>query len=279
MRSLAIAKGATHPAIGERKRRWPLAAAHHLLLAHGQSVPALRQHVADGHVGIALNLFPVHFASSSDHDRLAAERLDGILNRTFLDPLIGRGYPTIVPYDRSVLEAFVREGDLNQIAVPLDFLGVNYYFRRVVRSNAIPEAENAPQTIGLRNETTQMGWEVYPEGLFEVFGRLGAEYPFSAYYITENGAAYPDSVNGEGRVQAHERVSYLRRHLAQVARIVDAGIPLRGYFVWSLLDNFEWSYGLQKRFGLIYVDFETGKRFPKASFDWYKDTIAQHTVH
>jgi len=179
---------------------------------------------------------------------------------------------------RFALESFVRAGDLEQIAAPIDFLGVNYYTRHVARSDAVPDGENAPRTVRPSDEATDMGWEVYPEGLFEVFDRLGAEYPFSAYYITENGAAYPDSVDSEGRVQDHERVSYLRRHLQQVARIVNDGIPLRGYFVWSLIDNFEWSYGLQKRFGLTYVDFETGKRVPKASFNWYKDTITQHTV-
>jgi len=263
---------------GHRNEEEALAATHHLLLAHGRSVPILRELATDGRIGIALNLCPVHTASSSDHDRLAAERVDGILNRTFLDPLSGRGYPTEVPYDRSVLDPFVREGDLKQIAAPLDFLGVNYYSRRVVRNEAIPEAENAPRTIELRNEQTQMQWEVYPEGLFELFSRLHQQYDFPSFFVTENGAAYADRIDTDGRVYDPDRVSYLRHHLEQTLRILQAGIPLRGYFAWSLLDNFEWSYGLQKRFGLIYVDFETGKRIPKASFDWYKDTIAQRAA-
>ena len=264
---------------GHRSEREALAATHHLLLAHGRSVPILREHVPDSSIGITLVLGVARAASDSEQDRKAAATFDAALNRTYLDPLSGRGYPGEVPHDRAVLESFVRADDLEQIAAPIDFLGVNYYTRHVARSDAVPEEENAPRAVTVGEEKTDMGWEVYPEGLFEVFDRLGRDYDFSAYYVTENGAAYPDVVDADGRVRDGERISYLRRHLQQVARIVDAGIPLHGYFAWSLMDNFEWSYGLKKRFGLIYVDFETLRRIPKASFAWYKETIARRTVH
>ncbi len=263
---------------GHRSEPEALAATHHLLLAHGRSVPILREASPGAEVGITLVLHPVHAASPSDRDELAARRFDGLLNRTFLDPLSGRGYPAEVPYDRSVLDSFVRGRDLERIAVPIDFLGVNYYTRYVARGGAAAWPEGTPQAVRPRGEVTDMGWEVYPEGLYEVFDRLHRDHAFPSYYVTENGVAYPDSIDREGRVQDRERVWYLRRHLAQAARIVGAEIPLRGYFVWSLLDNFEWSYGLRKRFGLIYVDFETGARIPKASFEWYKETIARRTA-
>ncbi len=263
---------------GHRSEEEALAATHHLLLAHGRSVPIVRGSSPNANVGITHVLYPLHAASESDADVLAARRFDGAVHRTFLDPISGRGYPSVVPYDRSVLESSVRSGDLERIAVPIDFLGVNYYTRHVVRSDAVAEAGNAPRTVRPSDETTDMGWEVYPEGLFEVFDMLRREYAFPAYQITENGAAYPDAVDREGAVHDPDRVSYLRRHLAQVARIVDAGIPLRGYFVWSLLDNFEWSFGLKKRFGLIYVDFESNERVPKESYHWYKRVIAERTV-
>ena len=264
---------------GHRSEREALAATHHLLLAHGRSVPILREHVPGGSIGITLVLGAVHAASDSEQDRIAAATFDAALNRSYLDPLSGRGYPADVPHDGAVLESFVQADDLERIAAPIDFLGVNYYTRHVARSDAVPEEENAPRAVTVGDEKTDMGWEVYPEGLYEVFDRLSRDYDFAAYYVTENGAAYPDVVNADGTVRDEERISYLRRHVQQAARIVEAGIPLRGYFAWSLMDNFEWSYGLKKRFGLIYVDFETGRRIPKASFAWYKETIARRAVH
>ena len=255
-----------------------LATVHHLLLAHGRAVQILREFVPNARVGIVNVHQPIQPASASEPDRLAAERGDGMLNRTFLDPLVGRGYPEVVPYERSVLESFIREGDMERIAAPLDFLGVNYYTRRIERSAAVPEAENAPRTVLPSDETTGMGWEVYPEGLHEILERLDADYGFPAYYITENGAAYPDVVDEDGGVRDGERTSYLARHIGQVARLLDAGIPLRGYFVWSLLDNFEWSYGFSKRLGLVYVDFETGARTPKDSYSWYRGLIERRTL-
>lgn len=254
------------------------AAIHHLLLAHGMAVPIIRANAPDVLVGITNVHQPLHPASESEYDRRIVEEYDGLLNRTFLDPLVGRGYPEIVPFDRSLIDDAVLPDDLDAIATPLDFLGVNYYTRRVERNPHVAEPENLPQTVFESDERTEMDWEVYPKGLREIFERLHRDYAFPLYYITENGAAYPDGEVIDGRVQDDDRISYYRRHLRQVGRILDSGIPVRGYFAWSLMDNFEWSYGFAKRFGLIHVDFEDGTRTPKASFDWYRDLISSRRL-
>ena len=263
---------------GHRDPSEALAVTHHLLLAHGRSAPILRSASNGALVGISLALYPIRAASPSPHDRLAADRLDGLLNRTYLDPLVGRGYPAEVPYDSSTLAAHIHEGDLAGISTPIDFLGVNYYTRHIVRSNAIPESENEPRQVHPAAAVTEMGWEIYPEGLFEILDRLDTEYAFDAYYITENGAATVDRIDHDGRVHDPERISYLRSHVEAALRALDAGIPLHGYFAWSLLDNFEWSHGFSKRFGLVYVDFETRRRTPKSSFTWYRRLIASRTI-
>lgn len=250
------------------------AASHHLLLAHGRAVEVIRANCPQAQVGIALNLVPHIPASPSTADRAAAWLGDGIVNRWFLDPLAARGYPLdVVQHYRRPMD-FVQEGDLEVIAAPLDFLGVNYYTRRIVRNTEVPEEQNLPQQVFPHPEHTEMGWEVYPEGLYQLLGRLHFDYDFPALYITENGAAFPDQVGPDGEVHDPKRVAYLRAHLEQVARALDAGIPVRGYFAWSLLDNFEWSYGYSKRFGLIYVDYATQRRIPKTSARWYGRVIA-----
>jgi len=174
--------------------------------------------------------------------------------------------------------AFVQAGDMAAIAAPQDFLGINYYMRNIVRSDAIPESKNERRTVMPNPERTEMDWEVYPEGLYELLTRLKADYDFPAYYITENGAAYADQVGADGKVDDPKRVAYLRDHFAQAARAITDGVPLRGYFVWSLLDNFEWSFGYTKRFGLIYTDYATQQRIPKASARWYSRVIAANAV-
>ncbi len=263
---------------GHRNEEEMLATTHHLLLAHGRSVPVIRANVPDGQIGITNVHHPFHAASDSEYDRLTVEEYDGLLNRTFLDPLVGRGYPSVVPYNRATLDSFIQPGDLDAMTAPLDFLGVNYYTRRIERHPRVPASENLPQTVFPRDEHTEMGWEVYPEGLFEIMERLHRDYAFPQYFITENGAAYPDSVDESGAVQDPKRVAYYQSHLAQTARIVKSGIPLRGYFAWSLLDNFEWSFGFSRRFGIVYVDFETQQRIPKASYQWYRTLIAERAI-
>jgi beta-glucosidase len=255
-----------------------LAAAHHLLLAHGWAIPVIRRNSPDAQVGIVLNLSGQTPASPSAADRAAAWQGDGILNRWFLDPLSARGYPADIVQHYGRPMDFVQAGDLEVIAAPLDFLGVNYYARHVVRSTEIPEAENAPRTVFPNPERTEMGWEVYPEGLYELLGRLHFDYRFPALYVTENGAAYPDQIGPDGEVHDPSRVAYLKAHFTEAARAIAAGVPLRGYFVWSLMDNFEWAYGYSKRFGLVYVDYPTQQRVLKTSAHWYRQVIAANAV-
>jgi beta-glucosidase len=255
-----------------------LAAAHHLLLAHGWTVPVIRRNSPGAQVGITLNLSGQTPASPSAADRAAAWQQDGIKNRWFLDPLSGRGYPADIVQHYGNPMDFVQAGDLEAIAAPLDFLGVNYYARGVVRNSVVPEAENAPRTVFPNPERTEMGWEVYPEGLYEILGRVHFDYRFPALYVTENGAAYLDQIGPNGQVDDPLRVAFLKEHLAAAAQAIAAGVPLRGYFAWSLMDNFEWAHGYSKRFGLIYVDYPTQQRILKTSAHWYRRVIAANAV-
>jgi beta-glucosidase len=255
-----------------------LAAAHHLLLAHGWTVPVIRRDSPGAQVGITLNLSGQTPASPSVADRAAAWQQDGVKNRWFLDPLSARGYPADIVQHYGNPMDFVQAGDLEAIAAPLDFLGVNYYTRGMVRSSVVAEAENAPRKVFPNPERTEMGWEVYPEGLYELLGRLHFGYRFPALYVTENGAAYPDQIGPEGQVDDPLRVAFLKEHLAAAARAIAAGVPLRGYFAWSLMDNFEWVHGYSKRFGLIYVDYPTQQRILKTSAHWYRRVIAANAV-
>jgi beta-glucosidase len=255
-----------------------LAAAHHLLLAHGWAVPVIRRNSPDAQVGIVLNLSGQTPASPSAADRAAAWQQDGVVNRWFLDPLSARGYPVDIVQHHGRPMDFVQAGDPEAIAAPLDFLGVNYYARGVVRSSVVREAENAPRTVFPNPERTEMGWEVYPEGLYELLGRVHFDYRFPSLYVTENGAAYPDQIGPDGQVDDPSRVAYLKNHFTEAARASAAGVPLRGYFVWSLMDNFEWAHGYSKRFGLVYVDYPTQQRVLKTSAHWYRRVIAANGV-
>jgi beta-glucosidase len=255
-----------------------LAAAHHLLLAHGLAVPVIRANASKPEVGIVLNLNRMHPASRSAADRAAAWRQDGIVNRWYLDPLEGRGYPQdIVEHFNRPLD-FVQRDDLNTIAVPIDYLGINYYTRGIARSEDTPEAENEPQTVFANPNPTEMGWEVYPEGLFDILCRVHFDYNFPKLYVTENGAAYPDTLSEDGKVNDPLRIAYYQAHLKSVSKAVVMGVPVKGYFAWSLLDNFEWAYGYSKRFGLIYVDFDTQERYLKGSAKYFREVIAANQV-
>lgn len=263
---------------GHRDLGEAIAAAHHLLLGHGWAVPVIRRNSPGSQVGITLNLGPQIPASPSEPDAASARLADGTFNRWFLDPISGRGYPQDVVADYNRPLSFIQPGDLAALATPIDFLGVNYYFRGIIRSEMISEAANAPRTVHPNPNPTEMGWEVYPEGLYDLLMRLKADYAFPAYFITENGAAYPDQLGPDGQVNDLQRIAYLRAHFIQAARAVAEGCPLRGYFVWSLMDNFEWSHGFSKRFGLVYVDYKTLTRIPKASARWYSNVIATNSV-
>lgn len=264
-----------------------LAASHHLLLSHGWAVPVLRKNSPGSEVGITLNLTPSVPASPSAEDYDAYRHFDGYFNRWFLDPLYRRQYPADMLADyleRGYLPArgfdVVREGDLRSIATPTDFLGVNYYNRTVVRSDRIPEEKNHPRTVFLapESEWTEMGWEVYPDGLFQILTRVAFEYSVPKMFITENGASYSQGPDADGRVRDVKRLQFLRDHLLAAKQAIDIGVPLKGYFAWSLMDNFEWERGYTQRFGMTWVDYATQARVPKDSALWYKQVIVENAV-
>jgi beta-glucosidase len=166
----------------------------------------------------------------------------------------------------------VEEGDLETIAAPLDFLGVNYYSRQVLRAN--PEGGRPLVVRDPDAAYTAMDWEIYPDGLFELLVRVHDDYDPPPIYITENGAAFSDHSTHDGEVHDPERQAYIEAHVDAIGRAIEAGVPMAGYFVWSLLDNFEWAHGYSKRFGIVYVDYPTLERVPKSSYRWYRDFIA-----
>jgi beta-glucosidase len=269
---------------GKKDPALALAAAHHVLVSHGWALHAIRANVSRARAGIALNLVPVEPASESAADADACRASDGSANRWFLDPLYGRGYPADVIRDRredgslsSASLPFVQRGDLDAIGLPTDFLGVNYYVRHIARSSAIPEEQNARPTRHLNDERTAMGWEVYPEGLERILRQVHDQYHPACIYVTENGAAYNDpGPNGSGPIADPARLRFIRRHLQAAGRAIRAGVPLEGYFLWSLMDNFEWAMGYTKRFGILWVDYTTQDRSPKESAHFYRRVIARN---
>jgi beta-glucosidase len=253
-------------------------ATHHLLLSHGLAVNILRESIHHpAKIGITLNLNPIHPATDNDADRAAARRYDGMLNRLFLDPVMRGQYP---PDQLDFLCQALPDrwqDDLPVIATALDFLGVNYYTRAVVCYDPdfpIIQA-NAVQPEG--SEYSQM-WEIYPPGIYELLMRVWNDYHPKEIYVTENGICVPDGVDFDGKVRDERRIRYLRDHIAQAGRAMADGVPLRGYLVWSLLDNFEWQFGYQMRFGLVHVDFDTLKRTVKESGHWYANVIKENRV-
>jgi beta-glucosidase len=241
-----------------------LAASHNALMAHGAAVPILRTNVADGQIGIVTDLNTVEPASETQADREAARRFDGAQNRWFLDPLFKGAYPTdMVELYRDILPE-IRPGDTAAMAPELDFLGVNYYRRSVVRAGAdLPPVDY--QRVSPPSHYTAMGWEVHGPGLYDILHTVHEHYGPKALYVTENGAAFDDVLDPDGRVRDRHRTRYLLDHLREVARAAADGLPLKGYFAWSLMDNFEWAYGFAKRFGLVHVDYPTQRRTIKDS--------------
>jgi beta-glucosidase len=251
-----------------------LAAAHHLLLAHGQAVDIVRQSAPGARVGIPHLFSDIRPASESEADRAAARRLDGYENRLFLDPVVLGTYPEdmLAWYERQVPIDFIRDGDMRVTAAPTDFLGVNYYETKTVADDP-GEPYHQARVLPRTGRLTAGGLDVRPAGLGRILHRL-SDYTAAPLYITENGAAFHDYVDPEGGVDDLERVSYLSDHFAEALRAIQAGVDVRGYFVWSLLDNLEWADGYSRRFGLVFVDFGTQARIPKASARWYQRLIA-----
>ncbi|GLW63683.1 beta-glucosidase [Actinomadura rubrobrunea] len=258
---------------GVRDLRQAVHASHHLLLAHGLGAAAVRAHAAaKPSIGLVNNLSPIEPASDRDEDVRAAVRADGHVNRWWLDPVHGRGYPADMIEVYGV-EPPVRAGDLEAIAAPVEYDGLNYYFRQIVEDDPtgpVPYARQVP-VPGAR--VTAMGWEVHAPGLTELLLRLRDEYGAARIYITENGSAWDDKVGADGSINDADRIAFLEDHLDAVARALRHGVPVKGYFAWSLLDNFEWADGLDKRFGLVHVDYATQTRTIKASGHRYAEII------
>jgi beta-glucosidase len=248
-----------------------LAAAHHVLLSHGRAARAYRDGGGAGEIGITLDLTHV------SGDPGAARRLDGHRNRWFLDAVLRGSYPVdmVELYEERVGPLdFVHDGDLHEMAAPIDFLGVNFYRPAVAEPGDGPLAV---EEMPIDGPSTAMGWAVEPTSLTSLLLRLRRDYGDIPLVITENGASFDDPpVDGQAVVEDPERVAYLRDHIAAVELAVGQGVDVRGYYVWSLLDNFEWEHGYDSRFGIVAVDFASQRRVPKRSALWYRDLIARH---
>ena len=251
---------------GLKARSIAFQVAHHLLLSHGMAVAAVRKTHPNLQLGIVLNLSPIYPASASAADIAKAKLDDGYIVRWYMDPLFKGAYPQDVWADLGSDAPIVHDGDMATIAQPLDFVGVNYYTRNFSSSgNPWDVRANAARV-------TDMGWEVFPQGLTELLVRLHEDYAPKALLVTENGAAFVDELK-DGRVVDPDRLDYLREHIAACADAIAQGVSLTGYFAWSLLDNFEWASGYAKRFGLVYVDYNTQQRVVKSSGQWYADFL------
>ncbi|WP_310385604.1 GH1 family beta-glucosidase [Roseateles sp.] len=257
---------------GIKSRKTAAQVSHHLLLSHGLALRALREQGVSAKLGIVLNLAPMHPATDSAADRAQATLEDGRLLRWYVDPLFKASYPSDVLADLGADAPIVEPGDMQLIAAPLDYLGVNYYSHSVVSADKSYKAGSTGLPV------TDMGWEVYPEGLTELLLRLKRDYPVPPLFVTENGGAFKDKLV-DGQVHDQDRLDYLARHIEAVAEAMRQGVNMGGYMVWSLLDNFEWASGYEKRFGIVHVDYLTQQRTLKDSARWYRDFLqAQKTL-
>jgi len=254
-------------------------AAHHVMLAHGAAFRQLRQNLGpDAQIGIVYALSPVE-ATSDDPEVLARARLmDARTNYWFLDPVLRGEYPPALLDVPEWANLQMEPGDLALMRTPVDFMGVNYYSRTLVAPESGQRGDLQDTARNPEAEYTAMGWEVYPQGLYDTLMRVHKRYALPALYVTENGAAFDDVLESDDRVHDARRTAYLRQHFSAAQRAIADGVPLKGYFVWSLLDNFEWAYGYGKRFGLIYVDYPTGRRTLKDSARYYQSVIRANGV-
>lgn len=259
-----------------------LVAAHHLLLSHGLAVKAIRAHYPDTEIGIALNPASVYAQTDSPSDQSLANQVETLHNRWFADPIYKGSYPVeaVQAYiHQGVLKNetpdFIQPGDMELISAPTDFLGINYYTRQVFHTDR-PDSSteiNFRSNPAPADHQTEMGWEIYPQGCFDLLQKVNDAYHPAKILITENGASYSYAPDNFGKIEDPKRIEYIDMHLQFIARAIQAGIPVNGYFVWSFMDNFEWTHGYSQRFGLVYVDYKTQKRTPKASAYWYSKVI------
>jgi beta-glucosidase len=265
---------------GHKNSREALIVAHHILLSHGTAVEAFRKfNFKNSKIGITLNLTPSYPATGSKEDIEAASRSDGHSIRWFLDPIFKSCYPEDMKkvYKEFIGDFdFIRDGDLQKISIINDFLGVNYYSRDLIEFSKDSEL-NIRKTHG-NFERTEMDWEIVPESLYDLIIRLRKEYTRIPIYITENGAAFNDRITKDGKVHDNRRIDYLRKHFKKVVELNQKGADIRGYFIWSLMDNFEWQHGYSKRFGIVFIDYQTQKRILKDSAIWYRDLIQSRVI-
>jgi beta-glucosidase len=253
---------------GIKNRATAMQVSHHLLLSHGLALNALRTEGCKAKLGIVLNLSPMHPATDSQEDLAKTQLEDGLLLRWYMDPLFKGQYPRDVLEHLGKDAPLVQSGDMDVILTPMDFLGVNYYSRSVVSAQGTWDVHLSGREI------TEMGWEVYPEGLTELLLRLHTDYQVPPIYVTENGGAFKDHCDGD-RISDPLRKDYIARHIAAVADAIHQGVCMEGYMVWSLMDNFEWASGYEKRFGIVHVDYATQRRTLKDSALWYRGFL-QH---
>ncbi|HZO71340.1 MAG TPA: GH1 family beta-glucosidase [Ktedonobacteraceae bacterium] len=264
---------------GLRDKQLAVSVGHHVLLSHGLAVPRLRAHLSSqAQVGIAVDFYPVYAADNRPETLHAVRQADTFRNRWFLEPLFRGRYPDDLFTDMGVHPPALQEDDFAIISTPIDFLGVNYYSRMLVRgrtaATVAPDAsyETIERISG--SSYTETGWEVFPAGLANILTRIHLEYSPQAMIVTESGAAFEDLWDGSNGVHDQRRIDYLQEHIQTVAGVVQQGVPVKGYIVWSLLDNFEWAEGYRKRFGLVYVDYPTQRRIIKDSGLWYASFVA-----
>jgi beta-glucosidase len=275
-----FAPGLTDPAAG-------YIAAHHIMLSHHRAIETMRTAMArdDDRLGIVLNLIPARPASNSPADVEVAETADAIHNRLFLQATLRGTYPDRILdlHSRFGVDERIDVSELESSRADIDYLGVNYYninrFRRDPHASGLGEFPGADGAVMVRppGDLTDMGWGVEPDGLTDVLRRASEEATGLPLYVTENGAAYPDVVGPDGEVDDSDRIAYLRSHIGAVAEAMEGGADVRGYFAWSIFDNYEWTSGYSVRFGLVRVDYETLERTVKASGRWYRDFIASQT--
>ncbi|WP_035699758.1 family 1 glycosylhydrolase, partial [Glycomyces tenuis] len=260
---------------GRRDLTAALRAAHHLNLAHGLAAEAIRARRPAARIGSAVIMTDVEAASDRPADHAAAQLSDGNGNRLFLDPLFKGSYPEDMVWHYRNTEAFdaVAAGDLETIAAPLDFVGVNHYHRFRIAADET-DAHLGGRALPPEGQVTSFGWEVSPDSLRRVLERLAAEYTDLPVHVTENGASFDDEIGPDGAIDDAARIAYLDGYLRAAGEAIEKGVNLRGYFLWSLMDNFEWGEGYSKRFGLVHIDYETQRRTLKRSAEWYRGVIA-----
>jgi beta-glucosidase len=266
---------------GEHDLQEAVNAGHHLLVAHAKAVARLRRYLqSPARIGVTLSLTPVSVADSGSAVQEGAERADVLYNRWFLDPLFHGTYPERLFQDLAVDPPVIEDTDMALISTPLDFLGVDYYSRTLIRTRRgvgveQPVSEMYEQVVPVPGATyTEMAWEIYPQGLRDALLRVQRDYAPRLIMVTENGAAFADQWDGRNHVPDSRRVQYLRDHIQELEEVCAQGVPLCGYFVWSFLDNYEWIDGYSKRFGLVYIDYATQRRIVKESGRWYAAFIA-----